>query len=204
MSSNSHLADRRAPRRRRAVGLSLVELLIAMAISAMLLTATMVAIDASFYAYAVASEESATQASTRMFTNRLLALIRTSTAHGPLLPSTDGTWPVTISGDRLTSQFIELVDPEGNVIRIEYRDDVDELWYVEDPDGAANAEPIMGGVTAATFFSDRREDDDGILVLERATIDITVQPGGDSTLALENNVASPIRVIGSTMPRKLN
>ena len=78
------------------------------------------------------------------------------------------------------------------------------MWFILDPDGAAVEQPIMGGVTAAQFFCDRREDDDGVWVLERATIDITVVPGGDSTLGLENIEGTPIRVIGSTMPRKLD
>ena len=119
------------PDARRRAGVSLIELLMSLAISAVLLTATMVAIDASFYAYAVAAEEASTQAASRMFTNRLLTLVRTSTAHGPLLESTDATWPVTIVGNRLTSQFIEVLSPDGNVIRIEYRADDQELWFIQ-------------------------------------------------------------------------
>ena len=53
--NTNHKSDFR-PKRSRSAGLSLVELLVSLAITAMLLTATMVAIDASFQAYAAAAE----------------------------------------------------------------------------------------------------------------------------------------------------
>lgn len=188
-------------RRRRSLGLSLVEMLISLAITAMLLTATMVAIDASFQAYAAAAESASTQTSTRLVTHRLLSLMRTSTAHGPLLPETG----VTLSGTTLTSSYIELLDPDGNLIRLEY-DGVDDMLYVTiTPYGGsvATREPLLGGVTQCEFKLIRRLDDDGVWILERGSIDFTVQPDEDTSLSLEGDAATPMRVIASTMPRKL-
>jgi len=199
--------------RPRASGLSLVEMLISMAITAMLLTATMVAIDASFKAYAAAAETASTQTATRMVINRLLTLVRTSTAHGPLLDDPTDTPPVVLLADDETIQsyYIELIDANGDLLRIEYRDDTDpdnpnELWMVVTPaDGSAQfSQPIMGGVTDAQFFTHRRRDDDGVYVLERGSIDLTVVADEDNTLALEGAELPPIRVIASTMPRKLD
>jgi hypothetical protein len=34
-------------------------------------------------------------------------------------------------------------------------------------------------------------------------MNFTVQPGEDATLSLENGKASPIRVVASTMPRRV-
>ena len=190
----------RVKRQRRRLGLSLVEMLISLAITAMLLTATMVAIDASFQAYAAAAE-SARQTSTRLVTHRLLSLMRTSTAHGPLLPETD----VTLSGTTLTSYYIELIDPDGNLIRLEY-DDTDDMLYVTiTPYGGsvATKEPLLGGVTQCEFKLIRRLDDDGVWILDRGSIDFTVKPDEDSSLAIEGDAAEPMRVIASTMPRKL-
>jgi len=185
-------------------GLSLVEMLLALAISAMLLTATMVALDASFKAYADASEQASSQTATRMITQRLLTLIRTSTAHGPLEADSSTMPPVTISGDTVTTHFIELLDASGQVMRVEYRADVQELWLVMTPiTGVAVEQPLIGGVTACTFQCLRRTNDAGLLVLHRATIDLTVLPGEDATLSLENGNANPIRVIASTMPRRV-
>lgn len=188
----------------RARGLSLVELLIALAITAMLLTATMVALDASFKAYADSAEQASAQASTRMVTSRLLTLIRTSTAHGPLMPDASVTPPVTISGSTLTSNYIELQDPTGNFVRIEYRANTQELWVTTTPPGGtATSYSIMGGVTAASFSCLRRMNDDGMYVLDRGTMDLTIMPGADATLAVEYRQGQAIRVFASTMPRKL-
>lgn len=190
---------------RRARGVSMIELLLALAISAMLLTATMVAVDASFHAYAVAAESASTQASTRLTTHRLLTLLRTSTAHGPLEADASSTPPATLSGDTVTSPYIELIDPNDRLVRIEYRPGVQELWVISQPAGGGLpvAQPILRGVTAATFYCRRRKDSEGVLVLDRATMDLTVEVAGDTTLDIENAVLPPIRVIASTKPRKL-
>jgi type II secretory pathway pseudopilin PulG len=182
-------------------------MLIALAIMAVLLTATMVAIDASFQAYAAAAETASTQTATRMVINRLLTLVRTSTAHGPLLPDPSDDPPVVLQADGSTieSYYITLLNPQGDLIRIEYRADDQELWLIIDPfgGGAQQQQPIMGGVTDAKFYTHRRTDKDGVLVLERGSIDMTVVADEDNTLALEGAQLPPIRVIASTMPRKL-
>lgn len=193
----------RAPRRAR--GLSLVETLLALAITAMLLTATMVATDASFKAYASAAEQASAQASTRMVTTRLLALIRTSTAHGPLEPNAAANPPVTLAGDTIASGYFEFLDPKGSLVRIDYRPQSRELWLTSTPPGggAAVSQPLLGGVTQATFYGHRRLDAAGLWVLDRGTMDLTVQADTDTTLSLEAGHAPPFRVIASTMPRKL-
>ncbi len=182
-----------------------MELLVALAITAMLLTATMVAIDASFQAYAAAAESASTQTATRMVVHRLLALVRTSTAHGPLEPDAGSSPPVVLNGDTIESHFLELIDARGNLVRVEYREDDEEVWVVITPfgGGAATEQPLLGGVTAARFFAHRRFDRDGVLVLERGSIDLTVAPDVDNTLAIDDGDTPPIRVIASTMPRKL-
>lgn len=187
-------------------GVSLVELLLALAISAMLLTAVMVALDASFHAYAVAAESATTQASTRLMTHRLLTLLRTSTAHGPLQADAASNPPAILNGDTIESPYIELIDPNDRFIRIEYRPATQELWAITQASGSAvpTAQPILSGVTAAAFYCNRRKDDDGVWVLNRATMDITAQVTGDTTLAIENASTPPIRIIASTKPRKLD
>ncbi|MFK7789954.1 MAG: type II secretion system protein J [Phycisphaeraceae bacterium] len=188
-------------RQRRRLGLSLIEMMISLAITALLLTATMVAIDASFQAYAAAAESASTQTSTRLVTHRLLSLMRTSTAHGPLLPETG----VTLAGTTLTSDYIEMLDPDGNLIRLEYVELEEMLYVTVTPFGGsvATREPLLGGVRQCEFKLVRRLDDDGVWILERGSIDFTVYPDKDSSLAIEGDAAEPMRVIASTMPRKL-
>jgi len=206
--SNAHAPPHARPHTRpprRHAGLSLVETLMAITITAMLLTATMVATHASFRAYADAAEQASAQASTRMVTNRLLSLIRNSTAHGPLLPDTSTTPPVTLDGQTITSHYLELLDPQGDFYRVEYKSATQELWITITPaaTGVAKEYPLMGGVTQAVFHAARRMDEDGLWVLERGTMDLTIEPGVDATLGLEAGRSSPIRVIASTMPRRL-
>lgn len=196
-------ADRHTPRRRRrrGLGLSLVEMLISLAITALLLTATMVAIDASFQAYAAAAESASTQTSTRLVVHRLLSLVRTSTAHGPLQPNSKAT----LTGNTLVSNHIELIDPDGNEIRLEY-DKAEETIYVSvTPYGGSvtTREPLLGGVTRCWFSLVRRLDEDGVWILQRGTIDFTVKPDQDTSLAIEGDASEPMRILASTMPRKL-
>ena len=200
-------ADR--ARRFRARGLSLIELLISVAITAMLLTATMVAIDASFKAYASAAESASTQTTTRLTVHRLLTLIRTSTAHGPLT-----TGPkVSLSdshNDTLVSPFIELIDTKERYVRIEFRNPdesgLGELWITTGPAGTSerHTRRLLGGVEKAEFFLHRRTDEDGVQVLQRASANITIQPDDDSTLSIEDGQTAPIQVVASTQPRRLN
>ncbi len=185
--------------RQRIRGLSLTEMLVSLAISAMLLVAIMGATVASFKAYGDAVEQASTQVATRMVVNRLLMLIRTSTAHGPLQAETGAT----LNGNTITSDHLELIDPNGDIIRCEYRADDDELWLILNPGTGEPAQPLLTDVTAAGFSLLRRQNDEGLWILERASLDMTVQPDEDQTLSLENGPAQAVRVIASTMPRKL-
>lgn len=191
--------------RRRCRGLSMVELMVSLAISAALLAATMVAVDVSFKAYADAVEQSSTQASSRMVTNRLLTLIRTNIAHGPLVPNALANPPVTLNGNVITSSFITLETLNGDLIRVEHRPATNELWLITTPagGGADQPQPMLGGVTGAQFFLSRRLNDDGIWVLDRGTMDLTIEPDADATLAMESSRDNPIRIIASTKPRKI-
>ncbi len=215
-------------------GVSLVELLIALAITAMLLTATMVAMDVSFKAYADASEQASTHAATRMITQRVLTMVRTSTLHGPLTAQASRTRQLqdpedptrqysvtlpaaTIAGNIITSPYMELITQDNQHVALMYvtyskpslvegqpTQSLQELWLVTNPDGAVlQGQPLIGNVTAASFTCLRRKNGAGLYVLERGSMDLTVQPDPDATLALESGHTPPIRVIASTMPRRV-
>lgn len=81
-------------------------MLVSLAIVSVLLTATVVALDASFKAYAVAAESASTHTSARLISHRLLTLVRTSTAHGPLDTGfpTDSDWQAMM--DELAAQRV--------------------------------------------------------------------------------------------------
>jgi hypothetical protein len=46
-------------------------------------------------------------------------------------------------------------------------------------------------------------DEDGLFVLERASVTLEVEPDADTTLAIESGNTAPIEVVASTKPRKL-
>ncbi|MEM6459022.1 MAG: prepilin-type N-terminal cleavage/methylation domain-containing protein [Planctomycetota bacterium] len=191
----------------RSRGLSLVEMLLALAISAMLLTATMVAIDASFTAYAIAAESATTQTSTRLVVNRLLTLVRTNEAHGPLDPAdAPAGETVTESGDVLTSTYLSLIDGDRNTITLRYDAANDRIMLKKEPLSGATAteQPILGGVTDCKFYLRRRTDNDGIDVLERGSIDFTVEADADASFEIEVGDIPPVRVVASTKPRRVN
>jgi prepilin-type N-terminal cleavage/methylation domain-containing protein len=79
----------RRPRRRR--GFNLVEMLIALAITAALLSATMVALDASFMAYQTTTEVASTHTISRLAMLRLMTLIVESSEIEFLTPGDDVT-----------------------------------------------------------------------------------------------------------------
>src|SRR5206468_11440861 len=104
-----------------------------------------------------------------------------------------------------TGPYLEVLDSAGNIIRFEYHTATQELWMVKTPaaGGVKQSQPLLGGVTGASFSCLRRMNEAGQWVLQRGTMDLTIQPGGDTTLPLEHDPGAPLRVIASTMPRKL-
>lgn len=74
---------RRSPGPRRRLGISMIELLIALAIAASLLTAVAIAIQGSFDSYKINQERAMGMQRARVALNRILAQIRTTQSHQP-------------------------------------------------------------------------------------------------------------------------
>lgn len=189
----NHVHRHRRPVRRR--GFNLVEVLIALAITASLLAATLVALDASFRAYQSTTEEVSTQSIGRIVMHRVLTLFRTGTEFGP--------FPEDPRVTRIRSDFIEFRTQEGDVVTIRWDRSNEVLLY--ELDGQAPVE-LLDGVVGT-------RDADGNLLepftlefeqgrrLYRASIDLTVEPNDVIQLDLEGDLARPIRLVGSAMPR---
>ena len=93
-----HSCERDMPRfRHRGVGL--VELLVALAISAALLTAVAVATDTSFRAYAVNEEQSNLLQRGRLGLNRLITYIRICKEHQPVTAGQINSFATGYNGD---------------------------------------------------------------------------------------------------------
>jgi len=202
-------------RNRHSAGLSIVELLVALAISVWLLTAVMVALDASFHAYATAAESASTQSSSRLVMQRVMTMIRSSTLHDAYDPG-DGSVTLGLpSAPPVQSVGLQMIDSSGRLIRIWWAanglygdNDMGDIYYQAD----ANAQqPILEGVRIQRTATDdpylftltSRSSDTGLL-LARATLDMTVEPGADATLMLESaqGASDAVRLVASAMPRR--
>lgn len=164
---------------------SIAELLVALMISSLLLTATLSALDASFKSYKATTESASSHVVARMVMHRLTTMIRTGTDFGPfpLNPISD---PVLIP-DPPEIEFVTATDPdsgEDTVVRIERRDAPPgsqapyELWYVQtqvldgEPVGEPEEYPLLTDVQNVRFTL---RYDVGPR-LRYATVDLTIHP----------------------------
>lgn len=190
---NASSSRRAGPRSRR--GFNLLEVLIALAITATLLTATLAALDASFRAYQATTKEVSTQSIGRIVMHRMLTLLRTGTEFGP--------FPTDPRITRIRSDFIEFRTQDDEVVTIRWDRSEELLTY--QLEGQAPVE-LLDGVVGTT-------DENGVLIepftleyeqgrrLYRATIDLTVDPSDVIELQIEGDRANSIRLVGSAMPR---
>ena len=189
----------RKPRRARR-GFNLVELLMALAISAALLSATMVSLDASFMAYQTTTEVASTHTIGRLTVNRLLTLIRTGSEFAP--------FPVDPRDTIVESDFIQFrTGPGGDVMTIQWIDSdpvlQDNSLYIE-IDGTQHL--LLEGVVAQTdadgdpVMPFTLEYERG-LELYRATIDLAIQPDDNMNVDLDGDRQEIIRLVATAMPR---
>lgn len=198
---------KRSPRPiRRAF--SLIEVLIALTITATLLTATMAALDSSFKSYKITSESASTNVVARIVMQRVTAMIRTGESFGPypsnplLNPQIESTWIEFVS-------FRDAGSGTERVVRLERRDGDDntgpfELWYVvtEFQNGTFVSEDeanLLVGLNEVRF---ELEYDVGPR-LKRATVDLIIQPDDlqDAAIGTNKLEAPTIRLVASASPR---
>ncbi len=190
-------------------GFSLVEMLMALAISAALLSASLAALDVSFKSYQTTTESASTHVVSRIVMHRLMTLIRTGKEFGP--------YPVDVldpAQNPLVTTFIEFVSTEDlaagtrQITRIERRDadgGTYTLWHIrtEFVDGVVVdtfERPLITGLLQAMFTL---EYDVGPR-LKRATVDLTIMPNDLRDIAIGGVMDTPtIRMASSTSPRQL-
>ena len=197
---------RGGPRARR--GFNIVELLMALGISAMLLTATMVALDASFMAYQNTTEMASTHTISRLAMHRILTMIRNGVEFGPR--------PLSPLDPIVESTFIEVNlpdddEPDGLMYIMVEWDEVEEALFIRigAPDEPRYA--LLEGVIEQTFPAGHPRDgeqvppftlefDRGIL-LYRATVDLLIQPDDNMKVDLDGDRSEQIHLVATSMPR---
>ena len=187
-----------------ACAFSLVEMLIALAISAVLLVATLAALQVSFDSYRVNSDQASTHAIGRMVVQRMTTMIRSGESFRPL--------PLDVRDRVVTSDFIEFYHPDtDNLITVTWNRTASRLEYRMD-----NGVPVtlLEGVVA-------RMDEEGRVVqpfrlewepgrrVYRVTIDLMIIPddsistpaGSEPPGPVAGIGIRPIRLVASAMPR---
>lgn len=199
-----------APARR---AFSLVEMLIALTITATLFTATLVALDAAFKGYQHTTEGASTHVVSRIVMSRIMTMVRTGTEFGPYPAD-----PLDSALNPVHSNYIEFVaiNDEASayqrIVRVERRDAADakrgpyELWYIQ-TDYVNDVETDRQEVPLLTNLDDVRFTltyDVGPRLLE-ATIDLTVKPNDVQDANIASGLDAPVvRFVSTVAPRKLD
>ncbi len=193
MNQYATASDRsRRLRRSHRRGFNLIELLIALAITAALLSATMMALRASFMAYQSTTEVASTHTISRLVMHRMLALLRTGQDFGPL--------PLTPLDSIVDSNYIEFFTDNGQLVTLDWVDADDTLYVVlTDENNVETPYPLLEGVTSCNFTLEYELG----YKLHRATIDMTIVPDDNMSVTLDGDNQLVIRLVASAMPRMI-
>ncbi|MBU6413165.1 MAG: prepilin-type N-terminal cleavage/methylation domain-containing protein [Planctomycetes bacterium] len=194
-------------------GFSLVEVLIALTITASLLTAMLVALDASFKGYKYTTDQASNNVVARIVMQRITAMVRTGTEFGPYPDDV-----LDATQNPLSSTFIEFESARNDaagtmtIVRLERRDATAtvngpfELWYVQKNYTSGTltrteSHPLISNLQNVTFTM---EYDVGPR-LRKATIDMVVNPNGLQITSVQSAMgAGNLRMVTSVVPRRLD
>jgi len=197
--------------RRGRRGVGLVELLVALAISAALLTAVAVAVDTSFKAYAVNQSQAQLLQRARLALHRMVAYVRTTTQHRPdddaVLDSFEQGLVCNASSIRML-----LTDTTGVIFRQSNNQLQMVNFHIEGnvlvEDSTAT---LLNGVGANDFrivfepmrsAAQIRSGNPAYDQLKRASILLTVRPSTNTSTTGEEANSAPVTVSTSVMPRR--
>lgn len=188
-----------AGRNRR--GLGLVELLVSLAIAASLLTATGVALNASFDAYQINQQQATLLQSTRLTMNRMLATIRRCKLHAPY-GSTQATQFAV--GQTVTGNGIAMFDV--NDVETVYRYDAANKRILFVAGGTTH--PLLEGVESFNVTLEPMRSAKSVKtggpwdLLRRATIWVSVKTNDSTSGVAEGTGTQTLTLSGSVMPRR--
>ena len=195
MNQVHSMASKRIRRARR--GFSLIEMLVALGICSALLTATLVSLHASFRAYQSTTEQASTHVIGRVVMHRVMALVRNGVGFGPLPEDPRET---SLATDEMT--FLDDLDREIT-LRLDRQS---RVLYMKVDEAAEQVllEGVRGPVDedGTQFGAFQLEYENGTKLI-RASFDLTVAADDNAQLSIEGNDVVPIRLVGSTAPRRL-
>jgi len=173
---------------------NLVELVIATAITAVLLTAVMVALSASFHAYRQTTESASTGVIGRIVMDRIQGLVRTGLDFAP--------YPGTLSNTIVESNELDILRPDGTWVTLAWVPSTQSLHWQEDGSDwvvleGVTQQPSGSGTPIAPFSLEFHRGRH----LHRATIDLCVVPDDIQGMEIEGLSVPVLRLVGSAMPR---
>jgi len=195
------LATRHAPVTTRRRGVGLAELLICIGITAALLTAAAVAIDASLKAYSVNQVQAETMHRARLALHRLSTYIRTSTEHSAI---TETLVEDFTEGQTVTDTGIALFNADGEELTFRYDASAGQLIVRENDTDHV----LLRGVTVFTIgmtpvrSATSIKTGGGFDLLTRATITLTVQFQGDFADTQGSETSRTVTLSTSVTPRR--
>lgn len=191
----------RAGRRQRRA-MAVVELLIALAISGMVLAAVAYSVDACFRAYSINQEQSDLMQRARTGMHRIITTIRTTNAHQPL--SADALLAFK-EGIVVSDSGIAMFDADDRPINFKFDAPRGQVLAV---DGAGNEYVMLRGVRKFEIkFEPLRSEQSARTggpydKLLRATVLVTVQTTGNALDIDETVAAQTVTLSSSVMPRR--
>ena len=190
-----NMVRRRCVVMHRSRGLSLIEVLIALAISAVLLLATLLALRASFESYRRSAEQVSSSVAGRLVVERTQMLIRGGVDFGPL--------PSSLSHEVIESDELQIQSANGAWVTIRWDAQTNTLRWEQDGDSwvmlSGVTQSLDGGGPVSPFrlrFRDGRW-------LTHATLDLVVD--GDAVAETDLDLVDvPLqRFVGSALPRRV-
>ncbi|HEX8916123.1 MAG TPA: hypothetical protein VF796_27490 [Humisphaera sp.] len=184
-------------RRRRRRGVGMVELLVALSITASLLTATAVAVDAAFRAYHVNQEQALLTSKARVALAVLTTNVRGTTLHAPYGAAQRAQFA---AGQTVTDSGLSLYDENDQPVSYRYDPATRRLLYVT----ATGSQTLARGVEAFSVTLEPMRSPASVRtgggwdLLRRATFQITVKAAdaagpdeatGKQTLTMSASIA---------------
>jgi|TARA_B100000959_G_C14928455_1_gene602531 prepilin-type N-terminal cleavage/methylation domain-containing protein len=172
-------------------GFTVIELLIGMAIAAILLTGLFASIHSSVDAYERSAAEGVNRLTSRLLVERIALLIRTGSSFGPL--------PANATINEVESNTLEITTQNGQNVTVSWNSTDETLEMGVDGVSATvlgGVTQLVGGTTISPFLLQYENGS----TLQRVTINLAVVPDPEHATSMDGG-GDTVRLTASVTPR---